>query len=398
MPAVKKPVAALVSDFRRHAHSISSVGKILEGYNHDGGVGPNLRLVSLFVDQAAQRDMNLAEEMAHQFGFTIYDTISDALTLGTGQLAVEGVFSVAEHGSYPTNANGQVLYPKRRFFEEIFKVFENSGRVVPVFNSKHLATTWADAKWIYDRARGLGVPLMAGSVLPVSWRVPAVQFPMNSPLVEAAQIGSGPTEGFGFHALEALQCLAERRQGGETGMAAVQCVQGPTMWEVFDQGNWPRGLIEAALAIEPYHVHGDYREVTSDPKTGAALFLLEYRDGLRAAVLMANEWVIEGASAFHIFAGRIQGQNLMTKIQMVMQPEPPYAHFVELMKAADYMIQNFQTPWPVERTLLTTGVLDSLMQSRAQGGQRLETPQLAVSYQAVDWPFSTGPLPARVMW
>jgi hypothetical protein len=50
----------------------------------------------------------------------------------------------------------------------------------------------------------------------------------------------------------------------------------------------------------------------------------------------------------------------------------------------------------VERTLLTTGVLDALMTSKAEKNRRVETPHLAIRYQSVDWPYATGPIPRAV--
>ena len=119
-----------------------------------------------------------------------------------------------------------MLYPRRRFFEEICKVFEQTEKSVPVFNDKHLAATWDDAKWMYDRARKLIVPFLAGSSIPVTWRKPDLMLPKGCELTGAVQIGYGPFEGYGFHALEGLQCMVERRKGGETGVKAVTCHSG----------------------------------------------------------------------------------------------------------------------------------------------------------------------------
>ena len=114
----------------------------------------------------------MSRDLAKKHGFKIYETIAEALTLGGKTLAVDGVLSIGEHGKYPDNEKGQKLYPRRRFFEEICKVFEKTEKSVPVFNDKHLAATWDDAKWMYDRARKLMVPFLAGSSIPVTWRKP----------------------------------------------------------------------------------------------------------------------------------------------------------------------------------------------------------------------------------
>src|SRR5207244_2983620 len=156
--------------------------------------------------------------------------IAEAITLGKKEVAVDGVLCIGEHGRYPSNDRGQILYPRRRFFEETANVFAQYKRAVPAFNDKHLAATWTDAKWMYDRARELHVPFLAGSSLPVTWRRPPLTLARNAQLVEAVQVGYGPFEGYGFHALEALQCLVERRRGGETGVRSVQCLSGEEMW------------------------------------------------------------------------------------------------------------------------------------------------------------------------
>src|SRR5437763_17193125 len=157
----KKPVAGIVTEYRRWAHADVILNKILEGYNLDGGAGPNLRLASLYVDQFPEKDMS--RDLAKKHNFKIYDTVEAALTLGGKNLAVEGVLCIGEHGKYPTNARGQIQYPRRRFFEAVTDTFAKTKKSVPVFNDKHLAYSWDDAKWMYDRSRELFVPFLAGS-------------------------------------------------------------------------------------------------------------------------------------------------------------------------------------------------------------------------------------------
>jgi hypothetical protein len=392
--AEPKKVAAIVTEYRRHSHADVIVGKILEGFNHDGGAGPNLRLVSLYVDQFPKGDMS--RDLAKKHRFTIHDTIEGALTLGGKTLAVDGVLSIGEHGQYPDNAKGQKLYPRRRFFEEIAKVFAKTRKSVPVFTDKHLAATWDDAKWMYDRARELFVPFMAGSSLPVTWRRPPLKLPLGCELVEAVQIGYGPFEAYGFHALESLQCMVERRKGGETGVKAVQCLQGEEMWKSLDAGRWSKKLLEAAMAVVPAHAQGDYRELTARTKD-AGVFLIEYRDGFRAAVAMMNGWAHEGDGGAFCFAGQIKGQEKPAATHFYLQQPDPFAHFAYLVKAIDSMIQTGHSPYPVERTLLTTGILDAVMTSVAEKHKRLDTPHLEkVKYQPTDWPFATDPVPKPV--
>src|SRR5207248_8137563 len=137
----------------------------------------------------------------------IFPTIREALTLGGDSLAVDGVVIVGEHGTYPHNEKGQHLYPRRRFFEETVAVFRESGRVVPVFNDKHLAWNWADAKWMYDTAQELRIPFMAGSSVPLTHRVPPMRVPLGADVEELVIVAFGGLESYGYHALELGQCL-----------------------------------------------------------------------------------------------------------------------------------------------------------------------------------------------
>ena len=388
--AEKKKVAAIVTEYRRWSHADVIVGKILEGYGQDGGPGPNLRLVSMYVDQFPANDMS--RDLARKHGFTIYDKISSALTLAGKELAVDGVLCIGEHGNYSTNARGQILYPRRRFFDEVTRTFAQCKKSVPVFNDKHLAATWADAKWMYDKARELFMPFMAGSSLPVAWRRPPLTLPRDCELGGAVQVGYGPLEAYGFHALEALQCMLERRKGGETGVAAVQYLQGDEMWQALDQNRFSKPLLEAALALVPAHAKGDYRAPAAQSKD-AAVFLIDYRDGLKAAVAMPNGWVYEGDGGAFCFAGRLKGKDKPVATHFYLQQPEPFGHFAYLVKAIDNMIQTGHASYPVERTLLTTGILDAIMTSRFEKGRRIETPHLAIRYRPVDWPFATGPVP-----
>lgn len=388
-----KRVAAIVTEYRHWSHADVILGKILEGYLHDGKDFPRLRLASMYVDQFPRGDMS--RDLARRHNFTIYDTIEEAVTLGRKEIAVDGVLLIGEHGRYPTNPRNQLLYPRRRFFEAVANVFARHRRSVPVFNDKHLAATWTDARWMYDRARELHVPFMAGSSLVVTWRRPVLRIERGAELVEAVQIGYGPFEGYGYHAIEALQCLVERRRGGETGVRAVQCLQGEAMWQAMDRGVFSRELLEAGMAIVPAHANGDFHKLTVRDDS-AGVFVIEYRDGFKAAVAMLNGWVYEGDGGAFVCALRQRGQAKPQATHFYLQQPDPFAHFAYLLRAIDSLVNTGHAPYPVERTLVTTGILDAVMVSKSEKNRRVETPHLDIRYQPTDWPFATDPVPSVI--
>ena len=378
-----KTVACIVTEYRDNSHADVIVGKILEGYDQKGGNGPALRVASMFTDQVPAKDMSRAMAEKHQF--PICDSIEQAITLSKGEIAVDGVLLIGEHGQYPTNVKGQQCYPRPRFFEDTTSVFLKYGRSVPVFNDKHLAYNWHNAQWMYETSRTLFMPFMAGSSLPVTYRRPALRLPLGSELESALALGYGGLESYGFHMLETLQCMVERRRGGESGVVAVQALQGEAMFQALDQGRWSRELLEAALAVVP-HRSGRVEENCRSDKS-AAVYLIEHSDGLRSSAAMLN-----GHSASFAFAAKRMGQAEPMATQFYLYDNKPFPHFAYLVKAIEQMIVTGHASYLVERTLLTTGVLDAAMTSIFMGNKRVETPHLAkLSYQPVDYPFAPEP-------
>ncbi len=216
--AIRVPkVAGVATTYFHNSHADMIVGRLLQTDTlDDKGRRPSVELASLFTDQVAETD--IGRSLARERGVPVYESAEDALTLGTGRLAVDGVLLVAEHGRYPESGTGQTIYPKRRLFGQVLDVFDRSGRVVPVFIDKHLADNWSDAKWAYDEARRRKVPMMAGSSLPVLWRYPPADVRRGAGLDQIVVTSFHTLDGYGFHAVEVLQCLAERRAGGETGV------------------------------------------------------------------------------------------------------------------------------------------------------------------------------------
>src|ERR1051326_5263812 len=165
-PATTRNVAAVVTVYYHNSHPDMLVSRLLQTDTLDGrGRVSPLQLASLYTDQKPENDFSRTLVVSNRV--RISETIEDALTLGTGRLAVDGVLLIAEHGDYPKSPVGNTRYPKPRFWDETLKVFRASGRVVPVFVDKQLADNWQDARYIYDSAREMKIPLMAGSSLPV---------------------------------------------------------------------------------------------------------------------------------------------------------------------------------------------------------------------------------------
>jgi hypothetical protein len=339
--------------------------------------------VSLFTDQVSKND--LSRDLAEKHGFRIAGTIEEALTLGGDKLAVAGVLSIGEHGEYPwTKDTAQHMYPRRRFFDAIAATYRKYGRVVPLFNDKHLAYTWADAKHMYDTAREMTIPFLAGSSIPFSSRTPPVERPRGCNITEALGIDYGNLESYGFHALEGVQCMVERRQGGETGVAAVQAVRREEIGRAEKAGRWSRALLDASAATCPAPARGRPKELAKD----SVLFLVEYRDGLKAAVAMST-----GLASTFAFAGRLgnDAQPLATSYRAQQQGEAPYPNFAHLLKGIEHTIHIGRPAYPVERTLLVSGILDALMHSHADGSKIVKTPELAISYEPADWPYANAP-------
>lgn len=379
--AVPRPlrVAAINSIFRLRSHSYHILGRMVYGFQKDGlHHQPNLQVVRMFNDQYPADDMS--RDFCRRKGIELCQTAAE--TLGKdGGLDVDAVALIVEHGNYPLNELGQVLYPRYEYFQEVVKVFQKTGKSVPVFVDKHLSYDHKQAAAMVATGKKLGFGMMAGSSLPVTWRVPQIEPPLETEFTEAvATFGfdRGAPEIYLIHGLEVLQCMLERRKGGETGVKSVACLQGDAVWKAADDGriSWP--LVEEAIARCPSANVGPIRENVTKPTA----ILVEYKDGTRGAVLN----LIEATSEFG-FAASIRGRKAPLSCHFHL-PAPPGARFFDpLTWHIEQFFHTGQPPYPVERTLLTSTILDLALHSIKAGSEPIASEALNIHYQA---PTSSG--------
>jgi len=205
-----------------------------------------------------------------------------------------------------------------------------------------------------------------------------IEHTLDTPLQEALSTGYGTFPGsldsYGFHALELLQCMVERRVGGETGIAAVHCLEGEAVWEARDRGLWSGDLVDAVCVVFEDKPDGSIEGCCRN----IAAFVIEYADGFRATTLM-----LDGYTRNWGYACRVYGQVQATR---VLTAGPPYPHFSYLGLNIQELFLTGKPQYPVERTLLVSGALEALMDSRYRGHVRVATPHLDVRYRSYDRP------------
>jgi hypothetical protein len=379
-PARRPRVAAIYTVFRFRSHAHNILENFLTPYLFNGKrVSSPCEVVSFYADQRSPEN-DTTDAVARRFKIPVFKTIEGAMTLGGKELAVDAVLSIGEHGEYPTNKLGQHEYPRKRFFDEITAVMRRSNRIVPLFNDKHLSFHWSWSRAMYDFCQKHRLPFMAGSSVPLAQRRPALEIPAGSMFEEAVSIHAGGVESYDFHALEVLQSMVESRKGGETGVASIEFLAGDALFVAARKGRWSLRLAEAAMATEFGKKLLDLRQAMPREKPVEPHgLLITYRDGFRATMLKL------GASSVRWnFVCKLAGDDRLYATRFHAGPYGNRCLFMALAYAIqDHFVQR-RAPYPVERTLLTTGLTDALMRSRAAGG-RLETPHLNIAYAARDF-------------
>lgn len=355
-------VACILNVYFPNSHADVFMSRLLEGYRLNGvSHRPRVRAVAFYVDQFPTNDM--AREQAEEYGVKIYKSVKDALCMGGDKLAVDGVAVIGEHGDYPRTPRGNFMYPRKKRFDEVTAEFQRAGRVLPLMNDKYFAYDWADAKAIYDRVKSDRIPFFCGSSLPLTWRRPALEFKPGIELDEVLAVSFSDIEEHGYHAIELMQAMAEKRKGGETGIAEIRYVEGE---QVFQDKFWSRDLLDAALKHRVNHV----------PKnnTPPQAIFVRYRDGLKASILNLNIQCRD-----YLFAAREKSGNVHSSCFYIQLHV--HNHWGFMVKHFEDLVLTKKSPYPPERTLLSNGIMLSGLDSRLDGHKWLPTPHLAITYR-----------------
>jgi len=370
---MKKRVAAIITEYWDISHADVIITKMLEGFMLDGyQYTSTLEIVSFYVDQFPDNDMS--RDIAAKHGIPMYGSIEEALKCGGTSFDLDGILIIGEHGDYPENELGQILYPRCRFFTACLEVMLEAGRIVPVYSDKGYAVTGEEIRWMYGQIKQHQIPFMSTSIVPFTRQYPASLPPPNgAPLTRMFGfsydfVGEHP-ERYTYHTLEMLQSVAENRACGESGIRAVRAYEGQAAIDKLLGPDWNRlyrklgGFINLEdLDRFPYRL------------TRPLMFEVDYVDGLQGGILFADTDVLDFVAAFQMDE---QVEPYCT--EFYLQPGKPYSHFGRLVLEIEKFIHTGRPPYPVERSLLTTGALEAILQSIHQK-REIETPYLHVNY------------------
>ncbi len=359
----RKKIAAIAESYLIHSTADLIVSRFLEGYwINDDFYKPPYDVASLYIDRMPAADVGARVSTA--YGLPLAKSI-DALRLGP-----DGVLILGDDDNFD-------------FFTKVVDAFAKTGRSVPVLCAGALSSNWDHARQMYRQSQQMGFPLMAGSSEAVTFRRPEIDYPLPSafddaPLGDRAhhddKLGVSfdhalvivPGGASIFPGIEILQSFLERRRGGESGIRSVECLKDEAVWQAAEQGLWSRELMDAALGR---------RQSAEHPVEHPTVWLVDYNDGTRGALLSLGNLISDWLAAFRL-TGRKEIDTTLCYIPVESRNDVNM-----LVHAITQMIVSGKAPYPVERNLLASGALFFLLDSERQR-KRIETPTLDIKYTA----------------
>jgi hypothetical protein len=384
----RKKLAAITASYTMRSTADNLISRFLHGcWINDDYHQPACDIASLYVHQVNSTDV--AHRIAAAYQIPVTGSISDALTLRTGALAVDGVLLVGE--DYDSNARDPGQRDLRfDFFAEVVKIFKQFNRSLPVFCYGHLSTNWDQARQIYEWSRGLSFPLMAGSSPPVTFRRPELDYhlpdnyddsrlgdrahhsyPLGVDFDGALVISPGEAPSATHSSLEILQSFLERRKAGETGIRSLIHLAGDEVWRAAQEGRWSKDLMFAALGRSTNRA-----EERPEGVEDVAAWILDYNDGTQGMILSLGTLVSEYLAAF-----RIQGRQEIDST-LCYTPAGSCNDFSMLVQGVAKLMLTGKPAYPTERSLITSGIFSLICASAEQGGGRIQTPTLNIAYAA----------------
>ena len=309
------------------------VGKYLEGFNQDEQPPyPRSKIVSMFTEQIPKKD--ISRDRAKKYNVPIFRTVADALTHGRRSTRRRWRASHRRAWRLPDQRQGAEALSALR------DVPQDHGRLPSKAGAPSLSSTTSicpgasvrPSAWSTSRAN-CAFPCSPGLLRRSPGAIPAVDAPFGEKQNHAVAISYSGLDIYGFHVLEALQCMVERRKGGETGVRAVQCLQNQACWNFIEENAWAKKLFDTALTHSNTRKPGNPRDLVKEP----AVFVIDYNDGLKAAAFLMTGMVEDFTVAIDV-----EGRDKPVSTLMNLQNGRPHHHFGCLVKNIESHVRNRQ--------------------------------------------------------
>jgi hypothetical protein len=147
-------------------------------------------------------------------------------------------------------------------------------------------------------------------------------------------------------------------------VAAVRYLEGEDVYKISPK------LLDATLA----------RRVNPPPEDRGQkpeAFQIRYRDGLQASVLNLNSKTRD-----YLVAAKLRNETGLRAACFYISLYV-HSHWGFMVQAFENLVLTKKSAMPLERTLLSNGILLAGLESRRKGGAWVDTPELSVSYS---WP------------
>jgi hypothetical protein len=379
---VSRPeIAALLTEYGEKSHGNAILSKMLDGLDFpDRTESPRCDVVAMYlmeiVDGSTGTGSDIGIRVSDEYGIARYHSVAATLCRGGEELAVDGVLIIGEHGTWPQDRQGRLLYPRRELFDQVVGVFRQAGRSVPVFCDKELSWSWRWALHMWREVRELDIALMAGSSIPWAAFEPDISSFGRAAMEHLVVIGHGMLDRYGIHLLETGQRIVEQRTGGEHGVRRVRCVGDARDVTRVNPGDWPEDVMVTALRAA-----GHQHALADLWNEDCCAIDVEYQDGQRTTIVMVNPTRDRFSVAYR------ERNSVAPRVAAYEETSPPpLRHFSAMVKAIEDMFLTGTAPMPPERNLLTTGMLAAAFDSRAADGEWIDTPELRIAYRTNNVP------------